>query len=475
MSGLEAAASLFGSEDPHSDPFASLGSESQHTDAAHGASDDLFAANRTSSPAPGFLEEPQTYSEPVEHHNTWPETNSYDPAAHNVYSSPEQNYGTQQSAQDYGIHQSTQNYGEQWQNYSENNYSENNPYAAPAYANGQAPQAYNSYTPSQYDSASAASVYHTNPATTQSAYTPYVPPAQTQTYTPAPAQSYNSYAPPVQPQRANSPQSYSPASQPSYYPASQSYSPSVPAAASPQTTYNSYTPPVQPNYGVPSYSSPQNSFGYQNTSGAAVPPPPAPKAPLNRPKVSNAYDPPFPTTTSKKSRHASSSSQSQYSSFSPPAQPSGLPRPPPGGAEQVHTHPPPSVSSSSPHNKPPIMSSGYSSASNSRNGSIDRLPNTNGVSATFSAYAPPMTNSHEPSAPAQNYALPNNMARYDSYADMQPQNHNAPVGADPEPISLSEASGDSLPPHHRVRLLIRCLLLKRMPQAFIPRLNVLLL
>jgi hypothetical protein len=126
MSGLEAAASLFGSEDSNSDPFASLGSESQHTDAVHGASDDLFAANRTSSPAPDFLGEPQTYSEPVEQHNTWPETNSYEPAAHNVYSSPEQNYGTQQSAQDYGTHQSTQNHGEQWQNYSQND-----PYAAP--------------------------------------------------------------------------------------------------------------------------------------------------------------------------------------------------------------------------------------------------------------------------------------------------------------------------------------------------------
>lgn len=85
-----------------------------------------------------------------------------------------------------------------------------------------------------------------------------------------------------------------------------------PSYPTPQQPTNSYAPPVvptpspsQPMYKpyAPSATSQFNS-SYASTSqtpyttNVAVPPPPSPAATINRPKVSNAYDPPFPTSKS---------------------------------------------------------------------------------------------------------------------------------------------------------------------------------
>lgn len=119
MSGLEAAASLFGSEDAGSDPFASLGSDDQPPIAAHGANDDLFSVNDVST-APDFLVSFQAYSgptvsqdpvfQPAEQHSSWPETNGYDPNLQSVPPTSEQSYGG------YGTQSS---YDEQWQSHSQ--------------------------------------------------------------------------------------------------------------------------------------------------------------------------------------------------------------------------------------------------------------------------------------------------------------------------------------------------------------------
>ncbi|KAH7871832.1 Sec23-binding domain of Sec16-domain-containing protein [Lentinula edodes] len=398
MSGLEAAASLFGSEDAGSDPFASLGSDDQPPIAAHGANDDLFSVNDVSA-APDFSVSSQAYSgpavsqdpvfQPAEQHSSWPETNGYDPNLQSVPPTSEQSYGG------YGAQSS---YDEQWQSHSQ-------PASyAPAFTNGntQAAQTYNAYTPSQHYNASQS---YTASTLSQSTYDSYAPPAPSTaanvsqayapTSVPASQSVYEPYAPPAQ-QKATAAHSYNP----------------VPAA-SPQTTYNTYAPPPQSTYGVPSYTSSQNVYGYQNAAiTAAVPPPPAPKVPLNRPKVSNAYDPPFPTTTSRKSSRNSAAPTNHYSSFSPP--PPQLPvqrsvPPPPPRAAQTP------VQSFHSGDRPVSNSNTYSLPSPVSNGSqskIDGLPHTNGFDATYSTYALSPTNS---TLDAQ-HSTPLNQANDDFYA-----------------------------------------------------------
>ncbi|KAE9391652.1 hypothetical protein BT96DRAFT_888541 [Gymnopus androsaceus JB14] len=420
MSGLEAAASLFGSEDPASDPFASLGSDSQPPSATHQANDDLFAVNDASSP-PEFLADPQVYPEPAstqdavfqpaEQHNSWPETNSYDSVPQNT---TEQNYGAQQPVQ---------NYGEQWQGYSQQT-SYNS--------------AYNAYAPSQYNNsqiAAAPQAYSAIPPS-KSGYDSYAPSNASQAYAPASQSTYGSYTP-AQPQVANT------------------YAPAPPAST--QAAYGSYAAPVQSNYGVPSYTAPpQNPYGYQAApapTGAVIPPPPPPatKVPLTRPKVSNAYDPPFPTTTSRKqSRNITSPPTfNHYTSLSPPpplppTQRSVLPPPPPGVSNGGSR--PPSVS----YNVPPTISSNYGSnmGRNQANGvNIEGLPHSNGASATLS-YAPPPSNSYQPSGAVQSYAPPNppnNMTHdslYDPYTapSEEVKSENNQLNPELEPLQSTASS-----------------------------------
>ncbi|KAJ7850779.1 hypothetical protein B0H14DRAFT_2581770 [Mycena olivaceomarginata] len=82
-------------------------------------------------------------------------------------------------------------------------------------------------------------------------------------------------------------------------PATQSYAvpPVAPSAAS-QSAYSPYTPATPPStYDLP-YSTSVGNTSYMSQKVAVVPPPPAPAPVLNRPKLSNAYDPPFSTSRS---------------------------------------------------------------------------------------------------------------------------------------------------------------------------------
>ncbi|KAJ7632637.1 Sec23-binding domain of Sec16-domain-containing protein [Roridomyces roridus] len=176
------------------------------------------------------------------------------------------------------------------------------------------------------------------PSPTQPAYNPYSPPAASQSYaaTTASQSAYGSYAPAT----------------PSYAPATPSYAPTTPSYAPATPSYASTTP----SYGS-SYSAPVANTAYASQTAAAIPPPPPPAQALNRPKVSNAYDPPFPTSRPARRGVSSSSRSSPYVSQAPappPALPAGgqftasgyqLPPPPPAQAlaHANHHAPPASV------------------------------------------------------------------------------------------------------------------------------------
>ncbi|KAF5391379.1 hypothetical protein D9757_001871 [Collybiopsis confluens] len=399
MSGLEAAASLFGSDDSNSDPFSTLGSESLSSPAPHNPNDDLFAVNDTSS-ASDFFAAPQSYSEhstqqgaPLpsqEQPSQWQETSSYGP-------SPDRHYGDPQSVQ---------NHTEHWQNYSQVNIY------GPNYSNDQAPETYNAYTPSAYTISSQPvnppQSYAPTSTHSQTAYNPYAPPS---TYSTAPTQpAYDPYAS-GQSQKVTTPQSYT-----------------SPPVASPQTSYSSYVPQTHSSYGVPSYAPQQNSHA-QNAAAVvdSAVPPPAPKAPLNRPKVSNAYDPPFPTTsTRRQTRNATSPpSFNHYASMSPP--------PPLPQTHSAISSPPPSnpTRSSLSGARPPSVPipNHYGVTANVApsnlvqpdRSSITGLPRDSAVAA--SPYTPTAySNSYAPSDPIQNHASHNqahdtsHLSMYDSYA-----------------------------------------------------------
>jgi hypothetical protein len=107
--------------------------------------------------------------------------------------------------------------------------------------------------------------------------------------------------------------------------------------SSPSYSYSSSSQPPDSQYN-PSYPAPsQNSYLQQNADSKSsvplsVPPPaPAPVEPINRPKISNAYDPPFPALTKSRrsaaSRMGLNQTQNSYQSHLPPA--TAAPPPPP--------------------------------------------------------------------------------------------------------------------------------------------------
>jgi hypothetical protein len=105
--------------------------------------------------------------------------------------------------------------------------------------------------------------------------------------------------------------------------------PAVPLQPSTQTPY-SYTPSSQPQSTASTYSSPyasvhQPTYTPVNTNPTtissqippqALPPVPLPVASINRPKLSNAYDPPFPTTKPSRRSARTGSGQQSYTGYS---------------------------------------------------------------------------------------------------------------------------------------------------------------
>ncbi|GLB34938.1 putative involved in the initiation of assembly of the COPII coat required for the formation of transport vesicles from the endoplasmic reticulum (ER) and the selection of cargo molecules [Lyophyllum shimeji] len=353
MNGVEAAASLFGSEEPASDPFATLGAGPAAQSSAH----DLFNEDGASG-ASDFLnasQDPFTSG-----NNAEQDTSQY-------YTQPEStaNYFTASNYTDSGASGTNQQgwYDQQghWQSYEQpEQRAGRGTIATPA-----------SYIPEQQQYTTAGSTYE-----------PYTP-------------ATNNDAPPVN----AAPQTQSPYNAYTVPQPTSNYLPSQPRATT-TSTYSQYTytpsaPQAPASQYTPSYSgASQTPYGGvqaeqvappRTSSSAVVPPPvPAPATTITRPKISNAYDPPFPTTTKANRRGARttsgqpsyghganvyetmsppvggytpSSQTSPYVSHTPPppqaAPPQRLPPPPPAQAQvPSQSLPPPPTRGTAPPVQP---------------------------------------------------------------------------------------------------------------------------
>ncbi|KAL0946874.1 hypothetical protein HGRIS_013040 [Hohenbuehelia grisea] len=440
MASVEAAASLFGAEDPASDPFASLGNDNavpeqsaedffsssndtQGLDSSnaqtHSTAEDLFAPSNTTA-------EPQQAAVSSEaSDNAWPYTASND----QTYT-----YGSNTHSSSYDQTQGWQDGQGQWKTYEapsvDYNAAAQTPAPvtaqaapAPAASHDYAPYSYNpaptSYAPTSYAPTSYEPASHAPQPTTQSttaSYDPYAPPTQ----------ATQNYAPPVSVPTNTAQQSYG------------SYTPS--------STYTTPTSPYGSVYSQPAPASYSTPPAVAN-SPPTIPAPPAPAAaPLNRPKVSNAYDPPFPTT-SRARKGASRPAYSQHSGSayqtSPPAQYSPV---------QYTSSPPLAGLPSSQHSGspnapyPPLVNpaswnqgqTGAPATDNHLVGSVYGLGGPTqahaplGAPATSSPYAPPAQGSytHPPPPRAQPsayepYAAPSRDGLPDSYTP--PQDYSSTV------------------------------------------------
>ncbi|TFK29953.1 hypothetical protein FA15DRAFT_752087 [Coprinopsis marcescibilis] len=371
MSVPEAAASLFGSEEESADPFAVIGSNATQVNAD---APNLFPNDQSSD----FLASTQ------EAHATQPQS-QFDPAGYPAYQTAETNASWSQ----------TDVVNEVYQGYS----------AAGATTGAHYQQA-TSYSSTHAGTGSAAPQSTYNP----SAYLPAAPaPAP-----PAPASNSNTWS------SANSTNvdRYAPSTapkQPAYQydytqPTANTYSQPTANAYS-QPTANAYSQPTTNTYSQPTanaYSQPTaNAYSQSTTStysqytapaypaqptlvaappvGITPPAPPAPKVPITRPKVSNAYDPPFPTTKARRTgrTQAPANTYGVYGGYQPAQQQPPLSpvyatnqfagqqahQPPPvAGYSQYSTPPPPAVQRVG----PPTRSVSYGNVPNSH--SVPQAP-----------------------------------------------------------------------------------------------------
>lgn len=297
MSGVEAAASLFGSEESGSDLFATLGTESpspHHFSEASLTSDDIsFPSEGSEIPL-----QSDSYTSPTSDFSQYPTYSTE--ATETAVSNPAYGSNTNGQIEQWGGYDEHNHSGTEYSSkiacftysslgdrpfvidYSQPATSEYNGYAQPTETTYPAPTTTTTYglTSGTYPISSAA------PTSTTTTYS---------TQTPAHS-TYSAYDPPI-----------APASYTSYAPKRQEY-------GSFNSSYSSAT--TTPAFTTPSYIT-------SSTPQAPIPVPTKPA--LNRPKVSNAYDPPFGQTlpSRKPPRSVSSGSQlySQYPSHTPSSYP----------------------------------------------------------------------------------------------------------------------------------------------------------
>ncbi|TFL07635.1 Sec23-binding domain of Sec16-domain-containing protein [Pterulicium gracile] len=377
MSSVEAAANLFGSDDANSDPFASLGNEPD-------PQDDFFASNIAefdqSSAAPDAGQGGSVASQSAPSND----------GGHGAAYASQPQYGAQ------GGYGSAAGYEQQSSEAGAYNYGSSQPaYGSPSVIS-QSQSAYDPYGASQqqgYSQPGAHSGYdanHVHP--TANAYGSYAQPATSQYAPPAPAGGASTYSP-YAPQNASLPQtSYAPQQATPAYNAyappapTTTYSPYAPQTATVQSPYapanagqnanlNAYAPSTSSYYGTTS--TPGAAESSYNTPApppiasqplGGVPPPPKPVAPLNRPKA-NAYDPPFPTGSSRRpQRVVTPYEQPMYGSQ---AQAAPLPPPPPRSpyaspVQRFATSPPQGHSNSPPNSSAqPARQASFSSLAQS--------------------------------------------------------------------------------------------------------------
>lgn len=338
MDTPQAAASLFGSDDPSSDPFAVIGAES--------AAPDPFQENPSASEPlsqdVGFDAQPN-YGEHVSYPNYGEQPAPWDAPA------PDAAHG----AHSYPAYENANSTAPQY----ESKESYNNGYGGVPTSYPQQPASY--YTPSQY-----------NPPAPQTANTWQAEPPATDRYTPAAPSNASQYDP------------YSHYSQPT------------------TSQYQSYGQPV---YSVPHTVAPHT----QPTIPA--PEPPKVSKPPERPKVLNAYDPPFPTTKSRRpTRPTPVQSYGGYGYQAPavapvaPLAPPPRATPPPPPLPQARATPPPARPTPPPvrptpppaRATPPPRAPGYTNANTAPTNTYDHKPNYRAYSPAQGA-RPPSVNPYQ--------------------------------------------------------------------------------
>ncbi|KAL4265213.1 Protein transport protein sec16 [Pleurotus pulmonarius] len=299
MTTVEAAASLFGSDDSTPDPFASLG-----------APEEIDNGNASTTNSDYWLESSSANSLPPPNLPSTAGVAGTHGSSQTSYSTPTTNGGINYYDENYSQ-------GQGWQDTQVNGTGYGGQ-QADAWSSAPAPNPYDPYAPYANGSAVAAAVPSTQPS---HSYDPYAPPPHAgsgsvvQSTPNSSAHPYDPYAP-VQASAGPT------ASQPFVEPASHMYDVYAPTqatsasyTAAPTHSYTPYTPAASTagvattttsQYDAPYQPPAHTSYPTASTSEPpSIPAPPPPKAPLVRPKVVNAYDPPFPTTT-KPARRTSS-------------------------------------------------------------------------------------------------------------------------------------------------------------------------
>ncbi|TFY71190.1 hypothetical protein EVG20_g1803 [Dentipellis fragilis] len=334
MTSLEAAASLFGSDDPASDPFGAIvGPDEQQPSTAQQAYP-LHAPDTASFPLDSSVNR-QGADASVHHaaeYSSWSDTSAnasaYGANAQHHYQAADASsaYYPPQDGQDPNLQWSSSQYGG---GHSQTDYQP-------------------SVTASQV------------PIYSQSPYQPYAPPpAQHST----PAQPYDSYAPTRTYTQPAQPSSYDP-----YTPATSNPSQAAAPSAS-SASYDPYTPyaPAISQYEPTPHANVNQSYAYPSTTTTATPvTEPPPKPALNRPKTYDAYDPPLPPPKQPKrlattpglravspaiGQHAYSTYNAEIraqagSPYAPPVNthiPNGHPLPPPRSESLSHLQPYPNA------------------------------------------------------------------------------------------------------------------------------------
>ncbi|KAJ6596911.1 Sec23-binding domain of Sec16-domain-containing protein [Mycena vulgaris] len=359
MTTAEAAASLFGADDAASDLFASLGTD----------------------PSPQLVPDTSVESAQPAEYNSWPEHSQYyeqDPSSYQPGLGNGAGVFAPSSASIQDLNTNGTGYTqsqEQWQQYES--------------------QAYTRPAPAEVQNTAPAAVY--DPGAN---YNPYAPAANHSVPTSPPAQlAYNPYAPPATQSYAVPPVPISTPSQTAYSP----YAPATPSAA--------YASPYSPSVG---------STPYASQKAAVVPPPPAPAPVLNRPKLSNAYDPPFPTSRSSRRAISSSARSSAYTTYSqaPPPPPPPLPSKGSYTSSGYPLPPPPYPSEPTIHAVPVSNATNWGPNSHS---SVSNTPQYSPDAASVSLAGPPPPRPLS-SAYQSSGEIPHLSSRpsYDSVAQVEP-------------------------------------------------------
>ncbi|KAG6866929.1 hypothetical protein C0991_003845 [Blastosporella zonata] len=367
MNSVEAAASLFGSDEPGSDPFASLGGETAPESSADslfndGASSNFDIYNNGSQDADLFAATASNSAQATSQYHTQPEATPTH-TAHNAYAP----LNTDNSRQEGWYDQQGLGHA----------YAPQQSYSAPQVTypvSSQESKAMNGpYDPYATAGPAPVSSPYALPATHVSS--PYAPPAPTSSpyVLPAPAPTSGAYVPQVPVNTQEPYNAYIPAQPTQSYlplqpaPATSAYSPYAPAVPVVPDTYASqYTPSHAGGRSMYTPAVPVEHPAPPKPISSAIVPPPAPPsaATITRPKLPNAYDPPFPTSTKNRRTARTGSGQNAYGynpyeTASPPVPAYGLPSqaspyvsqqtpPPPAALPPPQPLPPPPLPQATP-------------------------------------------------------------------------------------------------------------------------------